>query len=355
MTSSSLQHPLRDDLDYIVAHTRDLWDDVRGCELFLTGGTGFVGTWLVESFAWANRALALDAGVTLLTRSPERFRALSPHLANDRSVTILHGNIAEPIALAGPCAYVIHAAIEAPCATTPSLPLGAFERDLAGVRTVLDFARRSLTRRLLFTSSGAVYGKQPPELENVPEEYCGAPGATDARALYAHAKRVSELACTMYAETFGFTSLIARLFAFVGPHLPLRAGYAAGNFVADLLEGADIRMTGDGTSCRSYLYAADLAIWLWTILLRGETGRPYNVGSPLAITIGDLAERIAAMRNPRAQVCGSMQLSPHTAASSYVPSTLRAERELGLSVGVPLDDALRKTIAWHRMPGAHKK
>ena len=340
------------DRDHMLAHTAGLWEALRGERVFMTGGTGFVGTWLVEAFVAANDAYELGATAVLLSRDPARFAARAPHLAGHRAVRLIAGDAVDFAPPDGRFAFVVHAATESQTGDAAA-PLRALDRDVAATRRVLELARRAETRRMLFTSSGAVYGHQPPELAHVDETYPGAPDPTDVRTAYGHGKRLSELACASYAQAYGFDVVIARLFAFVGPHLPLRAGFAAGDFFADLLDGGAIRIGGDGTPVRSYLYAADLAIWLWTLLLRGERGRAYNVGSPHALSIRELAELMVSELAPTTAIEIAHRELPGAAGARYVPSVERAERELGLRVGVALPDALRRTYDFYRGTAAN--
>jgi nucleoside-diphosphate-sugar epimerase len=101
---------------------------------------------------------------------------------------------------------------------------------------------------------------------------------------------------------------------------------------------------GDGTPVRSYLYASDLVVWLWTMLLRGAPGRAYNVGSEHAISIGDLAHRVAALLG------GSVKIGkapvPGKPAHWHVPSTARVRAELGLEEIVAVDEAIVRTARW---------
>ena len=335
-----MENLLRLDLDHILSRTETLWPDARGERIFLTGGTGFVGTWLMESLLWANRRLNLRISATVLTRNPAAFERRSPHLACDPAVTLIAGAATSFAFPEGTFPLIVHAATDA------GHPASVFASDVAATGRVLEFARRRGVRRLLFTSSGAVYGRQPAGMTHIPEDYPGAPLTTDVTSAYAQAKRASEFLCFSAGQARGFDVSVARLFAFAGPYLPLDANFAVGNFIRDVLAGGPVRITGDGAPYRSYLYAADLAIWLWTILLRGQASRAYNVGSEEAITIAALAARVTSALDSKSAISVAQQPPPGVPAQRYIPSTVRARTELGLDQTVSLDEAIRRTAAW---------
>jgi dTDP-glucose 4,6-dehydratase len=217
---------------------------------------------------------------------------------------------------------------------------------ILGTRRALEFARTCGAGKFLLTSSGAVYGKQPPNLSHVPEEYLGGPDTTSPLSAYAEGKRVAELLSAAYANQFGLQVKIARCFAFVGPHLPLDTHFAIGNFILDGLKGGSIRVKGDGTPHRSYMYCADLAIWLWTILFQGASCRPYNVGSDDSVTIGDVAFLVADRFSPKREVQIMKKSQPGKEVERYVPSVWRAGSELKLRRTIELPEAIEKTIGW---------
>jgi nucleoside-diphosphate-sugar epimerase len=345
----AIANPLAEDLDHVLTHTEGLWEDLRGRRLFLTGGSGFFGCWLLESLLWANDRLDLRVSATVLTRNPVAFRAKAPHLAGSPCVELVVGDVTEFPFPQGAYSHVLHAATEASAQLTRDDPRQVWRTIVAGTERTLEFAVQCGAARYLLTSSGAVYGKQPPELTHLSEDCSGAPDPLDPRSCYGEGKRAAEQLCALYAAQHNIAAVVARGFAFLGPYLPLDRHFAVGNFLRDGLQGGPIRVNGDGTPVRSYLYAADLAVWLWTILLRGQSGRAYNVGSEQALSIADLARTVAAAFDPAPRVVIARPPAA-TPAERYVPATARARRELGLQETVPLTHAINRTLAWCRRP-----
>jgi nucleoside-diphosphate-sugar epimerase len=337
------------DLDLIAARNDDFWNELRGQRLFLTGGTGFFGCWLVESFCHMNRLLDLNARVTILTRSPQAFAQKCPHIVSNPAVDLLAGDVRSFNFPDGEYRFVIHAATEARATQAENAPLEMLSTIIAGTERVLQFAVAHGVRKFLLTSSGAVYGKQPSELTHVPESFAGAPDALDPANVYAEGKRAAELLCALYARNSEIECKIARCWAFCGPHLPLDEHFAIGNFIGDVLADRHIQINGDGTPRRSYLYAADLAVWLWTLLFRAPALVPFNVGSAHDVSILELAQTVAATLNPKTEICVAKRSVPGASPARYVPCVDRAREVLQLRESIGLEESIRRTAVWYRL------
>jgi nucleoside-diphosphate-sugar epimerase len=340
-------NPLADDLDHVLENTRDLWEELRGNRIFITGATGFFGCWLLESFAWANERLNLNAKASILTRSPEKLKQTLPHLANG-TLDVVIGDVRNFKFPAGNFSHLINAATESSTQLNAQQPEVMFETVVEGTRHCLDLASKAGVKKFLLTSSGAVYGKQPPEVSHLPEDFTGGPNPLDPQSAYAEGKRAAELLCVLAAKQSKLEVKIARCFAFVGPYMKLDAHFAIGNFIRDHLAGHPIQVQGDGTTVRSYMYASDLMVWLWTILFRGGSCRAYNVGSEEAVSIAELANTVAASDSRRTPVDTAQKPVTGAPASRYVPSTARAQKELGLSCRISLKEAIERTVHWNQ-------
>jgi len=337
----------QEDLAHILQCTSPHWEEARDRSFFITGGTGFFGLWLLESFTYINDALGLNAKAWVLTRDPEAFARKAPHLSERSDLRFIQGDIRSFMFPEGNFDYLIHAATEASAKLNSEAPDEMLDAIVAGMRRTLDFAAQAKVKKFLFTSSGAVYGPQPSELTHVPEEYRGAPDCLDPASAYGEGKRVAELMAAIHARHHPCEIKIARCFAFIGPHLPLGAHFAIGNFLRDAMAGNPIRIAGDGTPYRSYLYAADLAIWLWTILFKGKSLRPYNVGSEEDYPISMLAAIVNEALGGTSPIEIARSSEPGLHPSRYVPAVGRARIELELVPSIPFSESLRSTLRWH--------
>ncbi len=334
------------DLDHVRVHVGPAFDELRGARLFVTGGTGFVGRWLLEGLAAADARLGLGVDVTVLTRDPGGFARRVPGVAGNRAFHLLAGDVRSFDVPDGTFTHVIHGAAESSTNLAADDPATMLDVLVRGTGRVLGLAARCGARRFLFVSSGAVYGRIPATIDRVSETYTGGPDPASPAAAYAEGKVSAERLCVQAARDGAVPASIARLFAFVGPGLPLDAHFAVGNFLRDALAGGPIRVRGDGTSRRSYLHAADLASWLWVILGRGEAGRAYNVGSEDSRSIREVAETVARCARMPDRIDIAKAPMAGVPAERYVPDTGRARRELGLETRIPLEDAVSRTLAW---------
>jgi dTDP-glucose 4,6-dehydratase len=283
-----------------------------------------------------------------LTRDPVAFSARSPHLADATCVDLLQGDVCEPIATNGRADAIFHAATPASREFNEQSPRLMVDTIVEGMRNVLSVAAAAGQPRLFFTSSGAVYGRQPSEVTHLVEDSRTAPDQMSVGNAYHEGKRLAELLGAIATDEGAANVVTGRLFAFVGPHLPVDAHFAVGNFIRDALAGGPVVVEGDGSPFRSYQYAADLVVWMLALLVRGEPGRAYNVGSQDAISIADLADLVARVVGDGVPVEVRGTPVDGRPAERYVPDCQRAEGELHVRNSVPLEEALERTATWHR-------
>lgn len=333
------------DLTWLTDRLAGLVPFLEGRTILLTGGTGLFGKWLLESYVALRLAHPFSGEVRILSRNPESFLARNPYFAQFPFLKFFSGDVRTASIPSAPVDFVIHAATEASAKLEKEQPDEMFSVIVDGTRHILKLARRDGALRFLFVSSGAVYGPQPPDLPNIPEDFPCAPVTFYGRGKFQAEQMVLEA-----ASRTGMAVVIPRCFAFVGPYLNLGIHFAAGNFLRNALDREPILIRGDGTPFRSYLYAAELAVWLWTLLLKAPTQSIFNVGSPEPISILELARAVSALLPEPLPIEVLQKAEPNVLPPRYVPSVERIASELGLVPEISLSEALRKTLAFHQRP-----
>lgn len=343
-----------EDLDSIVNLVGHNWDHLRNSNLLLTGGTGFIGKWLLASFLHANRSLGLGSRITIVSRNPQKFLDEFPCLKGAKEVSWIAGDVRElNFGDSEKYQFIIHGATDISITSSGNEILDVCTR---GTSNVLKSTRQSRgANHFLLISSGAVYGRIPSDINAVGEEYMGAPDSLSPSSAYGEAKRISELLTVMEAEKQGSLKIsIARCFSFIGPYLPLDKHFAIGNFINAAINDRDINISGDGTPLRSYLYISDLIHWLWILLFQGSSGRAYNIGGDECLSIGELASRVNVILNGRGMVKIAIAPRPNVATQSYIPCIERISNDFSLKPKINLDEAIIRTAEWIRERGYGK-
>ena len=320
-------------------------EEIVNKPLVITGASGFVGTWLTLSWVAAHKKFSGRGQLLITSRNPQSLIPLTKVIDPRSPVTVLTSDIRN---LHIPSDFrngnLIHAATPASAALNSSDPAAMLKVIIEGQERVLAEAVR-MNNKVLFLSSGAVYGRQPLDVEGLSETWEGAPPISDSNSAYHEGKRVAELMGNIAATKRGLDFVTARLFAFIAPFLPLGTHFAAGNFIQDAVTSNQIEIKSGGGSIRSYLYATDLCASLWALQARGQTMRAYNVGSDQEVSIRNLAIEVVNCTNKEAQVMVN-GIDTSENVTRYVPSIERIRKEIGFSQSVPLEQSLLRTSTW---------
>lgn len=341
---------IEDDLQSIIKAASNSFDALASSHIFLTGGTGFIGTWMLEAIRLYNKVERHPIQVTVLTRNPDGFRRTHPHLFDHPYFYYVTGDIVnlpiKELMEAKKFSHLIHGATDASAELNDVNPLKMFDTIVLGTSKILEFAVEAQVQKILYLSSGAVYGNQPQGVDFLVEDDLTGPNCLDPKNTYAEGKRAAEMLCGIYGKQFASNISIARIFALLGPFINLNIHFAAGNFIRDALCGKQIVVASDGRAVRSYLYPTDLVVSLLALLTRGRPGVAYNVGSEDATSILELAKLTSTILGDRGyKVLGSTDSGWNP--GRYVPSNGRLRAELGVSQTVGLPEAIRRTALWN--------
>lgn len=241
--------------------------------------------------------------------------------------------------------YIIHCATSASAALNSERPLEMIDVIYGGQKRVLEVAAELGVQRVLFPSSGAVYGKLPKTVTRFSESFSGAPDLSNDGNAYHEAKRLAELMGVCQASRTSVEFVSARMFAFLAPLLPLDRHFAAGNFLRDALRGGPIKILGSGRDLRSYMYGSDMVEWLWKMLINGRNMTAYNCGGDIPVSVLELAQTIAAEIGGNVKVHVENQDSP-VEPNHYLPDVSLAKTSLGVSLKVNLAESVRRYRNW---------
>jgi UDP-glucuronate decarboxylase len=296
----------------------------------ITGGAGFIGSHLVDRLIEQGHEISVVDN--LFTGARANFRH---HLTNPNFEFIRH-DVVEPLMLE--TEFVYHLACPASPVHYQCNPVKTIKTNVVGTINMLGLSKR-VKARFLLASTSEVYGD--PQVHPQHESYWGHVNPIGPRSCYDEGKRIAETLAVNYGAN-GVDARIVRIFNTYGPRMLFNDGRVVSNFVVQALKGEPITIYGDGTQTRSFCFVSDLVNGL-IAMMNAESGiGPVNLGNPVEVSIGALAERIIGLTNSRSQLV-RLPL-PQDDPTRRRPDITRARELLGWEPKVALDDGLRETI-----------
>ena len=312
----------------------------------VTGGTGFLGTWLAEMIAALNDELNLKIKLNLYARNTTDWAEKYPHLSLRDDIKLHTQDVRSAFQFQDSTNFIVHAAGIPNNRVHASDPLRVIKTSIDGIGNALDAASQlSNLTRFINVSSGLV-GGIPECTGALVESDCSPIPAGQLHLVYVDAKRSAESISAVYRSQLRMPISTVRPFTFAGPYQALDRPWAINTFLGDALTGRDIRIHGDGNTLRSYLYGSDAAWWVLLALVNGIDGAIYNIGSPQAISHIELAKMVCEKSFPRANVVVNTVPSNAQRKDEFYPNLEFTKSSLHITQTCSLEQIIDKTWRW---------
>lgn len=337
---------LRQDCLNACVHQPDVRSKLSLKHIAVTGGTGFLGTWIAEMIASLNDEYDLRISLDIYARSTAEWEKKWPHLSSRPDIRLYSQDVRSPFQFQPDTNFVIHAAGIPNNRVHASDPLRVMQTTIEGIKNALDAASQmDNLSRFINVSSGLVSGvpNRPGALSET--DYFAIPSG-HLHLVYKDAKRSAESIAAIYRSQLRMPVSTIRPFTFTGPYQSLDRPWAINSFLGDALMGRDIRIHGDGSTRRSYLYGSDAAFWTLAALANGADGEVYNVGSSEAISHIELAQLISKNISKKPGIVLNTAPSKQVQHDELYPSVTYTQCALGVMQTCTLEQAIDKTWRW---------
>jgi len=312
--------------------------NMTGEKALITGGAGFVGSWLSEIL------VGLDVQTVCLDNLSSGSLSNIEHLRRSGRFTFVQSDLEYFESAGDSFDFILHLASRASPEDYQAHPIETLKVSSLGTLKALEIARKD-DAKFLFTSTSEVYGDA--KMIPTPETYWGNVNPIGPRSPYDEGKRFSEALCKAYEKEYGLDIRIVRIFNTYGPRLRPEGlyGRAVSRFIMQATQGQDITVYGDGSQTRSFCYVTDTIKGILSILTKDSArGEIFNIGNQDEITILELAKMIKTLTESSSKM--TFHPMPEDDPRRRLPEITKAERILNWKPQIPLEEGLKRTITW---------
>ena len=338
-----IKYNIESDLNFIFNKCKNEFNLLSNKSLLVTGGTGFFGKWFLDLIFYTNKNYNTNILTTLITRNENKFFLDNPHQKNNKFLNIIETDILDLKSINHQFDFLLHmAATSAKETFNGETDTNKTKTLFNGAKNIMNIAIQNNISKILFTSSGVVYGSSSKDMKD--ESDINDSLDLEKRNGLAKGKMLAENIISNMSTENNINFKIARCFSFVGPYLPLDMHYAIGNFINDAIFKENIIINGNGSPYRSYLYITDTLVWLLKLLVGNAEGI-FNVGSERRIQIIELANMVKDIIAPTKKVI-IQEKEMHEGnfkRNIYLPNTEKIRESLGVKEWTSLEDAISKT------------
>jgi dTDP-glucose 4,6-dehydratase len=313
----------------------------------MTGGTGFMGSWVAQMVCALNDEYRLNISLDLYARNIGAWSKKYPHLSGRKEIHLRSQDVRSPFEFEKDTNFIIHAAGIPDNRIHASDPWRVQQTTVLGTANALDAANQLTQLEHFINLSSCLVNGTPNRSGALAEEDCFPITSGKLHRVYVDAKRSSESLSAIYRSQFRLPISTLRPFTFIGPYQELDRPWAINSFLNDAIIGRDIRIHGDGSARRSYLYGSDVAFWILAALIRGHSGGTYNLGSAMPVAHSDLVGLICDKTALRPKLSFNTAPSSVERPDDLFPNTALSMQNLGVQETCNLEQALDKTWRWN--------
>lgn len=338
---------IREDCLLAAATQTEVRGKLAGQHIAMTGGTGFLGSWIAETVAAINDQYGLGIKLDIYARNTADWIRKYPHLSSRADIRTFTQDVRSSFSFDAKTSYVIHAAGIPDNRVHASDPLRVLQTTIDGMHHALEAASQLPELRRLVNISSSLVNGTPDRAGALTETDCFPIPSGELHNVYREAKRTAESLCSVYRNQYRMPVSIVRPFTFVGPYQELDRPWAINNFMLDAIHGAEPRIHGDGSARRSYLYGSDAAWWTLAALANGGDGQVYNLGSTEPVTHVALARMISVAMGSKVKAAAAAPVDTVSYSDDLYANTQNTQRILGVTQTCMLEQAVDKTYRWY--------